>query len=448
MSDTTERVARLAFLGIDEDTRSRLHAFQPVLAAALPAILDAFYEHISHDATMARMFVGKDIARARGLQQAHWLNLFSGRFDDEYVQSVRRIGAVHSRIGLEPRWYIGAYAFMFEKVLAVATKATIGRLHPTTDGVSLARLQRALTLAVMLDMDLAITTYLEENDTRHRNHLGTIANEFSGSIQGIVNGVAAAASEMHGSAEAMSTIAGETGRQATAVETASEQASMNVQTVAAAAEQLSNSISEIARQITESTRVATQAVQQAECANETMQRLTEGAQRIGEVITLISGIASQTNLLALNATIEAARAGEAGKGFAIVAGEVKALATQTAKATDDIRNQISRIQTSTGDAVGAIQTIGDTIRRVDTITGMVAAAIELQGAATNEIARNVHEAATGTAEVSSNIAGVSKAADKTGTSAAGLLAAAGNLGEQSKSLRNQVQDFLAKIAAA
>jgi methyl-accepting chemotaxis protein len=448
MSDTTDRMGRLAFLRIDDETRSELRSFQPAIEAALPAILDAFYEYLGRYPDLTRLFAGKDMAHARGLQHKHWLNLFSGRFDDDYVQSVRRIGAVHSRIGLAPRWYIGAYAFMFEKLLAVATKATIGRLHPTADGARLMRLQRALAVAVMLDMDFAISIYLEENDSRHRNRLSAISDEFSGSIQGIVDGVAVAATEMHGSAESMSAIAEETGRQAIAVETASGQASANVQTVAAAAEQLTASITEIARQIVESAQVAGQAVQQAERANETVQRLTEGAQRIGEVVTLINGIASQTNLLALNATIEAARAGEAGKGFAVVANEVKTLATQTAKATDDIRNQISRIQVSSSDAAGAIQTIGDTIRRIDAITGMVATAVEQQGAATAEIARNVQEAANGTAKVSSNIAGVSKAADETGASAAHLLGAAEILGQQSDSLRSQVHDFITRIAAA
>jgi methyl-accepting chemotaxis protein len=431
MSDTTDQLKRLVFLKIDDKVRAELRDFLPQLQSALPTILDAFYEHLGAYPELARLFEGKGMARARDLQREHWLNLFSGRFDDAYVQSVRRIGSVHSRIGLAPRWYIGAYAFMFEKLLAVATVATISRWHPIADGQKLTQLHRALTLAIMLDMDLAISIYLEENDTKHRHHLNMIVDEFNGSVQAVVEGVASAATAMHMSAGSMTAVAEATGEQAAAVASASQQASMNVQTVAAATEELASSINEITRQISESAQIANQAVEQVEGANETVRHLTEGAQRIGEVITLINGIASQTNLLALNATIEAARAGEAGKGFAVVASEVKTLATQTARATEDIRQQIDQIRATSGDAADAIRTIGSTIRHIDTITALVAAAIEGQSAATKEIAR-----------------GVLKAADETGGTAAQVLVAAGELGHQSETLRHKLSDFIDNIMAA
>ncbi len=218
--------------------------------------------------------------------------------------------------------------------------------------------------------------------------------------------------------------------------------------VASATEELSSSVLEIGRQVAESTRIAGRAVEQANHSGATIQSLAMAAQRIGDVVELINTIAGQTNLLALNATIEAARAGEAGRGFAVVASEVKALAEQTAKATGEIGQQILAIQEATRKSVGSIQEIGATIAAVNEITTTVAAAVEEQGSATAEIARNVQEAARGTQEVSNNIGGVSNAANETGHTAAQLLTAANELSQQSETLRSQVEGFFAIIRAA
>src|SRR6266850_1100987 len=217
--------------------------------------------------------------------------------------------------------------------------------------------------------------------------------------------LSAASTEMHATAGSMSSTAEETSRQTTAVATASDQASANVATVASATEQLHASTNEISRQVTQSAEFARTAVVEADRTNATIQGLAETAQKIGEVVSLIQNIASQTNLLALNATIEAARAGEAGRGFAVVASEVKALANQTAKATDEIRQQIASMQTVTTSAVSAIRSIGNTIGEINEVTTAIAAAVEQQGAATREIARNIQHAAGGTSEVSTNIVG-------------------------------------------
>jgi methyl-accepting chemotaxis protein len=260
--------------------------------------------------------------------------------------------------------------------------------------------------------------------------------------------VASAATEMQSTAASMTATAEETSRQATAVAAASEQASTNVQTVASAAEELSSSIAEISRQVAQSAQIAGKAVADAERTNRQVQGLAEAAQKIGEVVNLINDIASQTNLLALNATIEAARAGEAGKGFAVVAAEVKNLANETAKATDEITGQISGIQQATQEAVAAIQSIGGTISQIDEITTTIASAVEEQGAATQEIARNVQQASAGTTEVSSNISGVTQAAASTGAAAEQVLGAASELSQQSETLRSRVETFLAAIKAA
>jgi len=281
-----------------------------------------------------------------------------------------------------------------------------------------------------------------------RAMMARLASDFEANIGGIVRIVTTASSELQGTAQNMSGTADQTSQRATAVAAASEQASTNVQTVASAAEELSSSIAEISRQVAESTRIAGQAVQDTQRTNAKVQTLAEAAQKIGEVVKLINDIACQTNLLALNATIEAARAGEAGKGFAVVASEVKSLATQTSKATEDIASQVNAIQSATADAVTSIEEIGGTIGRISEIATTIASAVEEQGAATQEIARNVQQASAGTTEVSSNIAGVTEAASETGEAANQVLGASVELSKQSDSLREEIDAFIAKVRAA
>jgi len=271
---------------------------------------------------------------------------------------------------------------------------------------------------------------------------------FDQDVSAALRSLASAATELHSTAQAMSATAEETSRQSTAVAAAAEEASTNVQTVASATEELSASVTEIGQQVTDSKEVVTGAVEQAGAADAQVNALTRAAERIGDVVKLIGSIAGQTNLLALNATIEAARAGEAGKGFAVVAAEVKALANQTAKGTEDIANQVRAIQDAANGSAAAIRKITQTIGRVDQFASAVAAAVEEQGAATQEIARNVSQAAQGTDQVSANVSGISEAAQQTGTAATQVLAAAGELGRNGETLRRDVDSFLADIRAA
>jgi methyl-accepting chemotaxis protein len=288
----------------------------------------------------------------------------------------------------------------------------------------------------------------QEAQAERTRRIEELCHAFDATSSETVKAVAAAATQMQGSSEAMNATAEATTRQSAAVASASEEASANVQTVATAAEELSSSISEISRQVSQASQIASGAVQQAQDTNAKVQGLADAAQKIGEVVALITDIADQTNLLALNATIEAARAGDAGKGFAVVASEVKNLANQTAKATEEIGTQIGGIQSATIEAVAAIEAIAKTIAEIDEVNSGIASAVEEQGAATQEIARNVEQASAGTQEVSHNIGGVSQAANDTGSAAQEIQSAAGELSVQSERLKSEVDKFLAEVRSA
>lgn len=288
----------------------------------------------------------------------------------------------------------------------------------------------------------------EESRRQRKQEMQVLATSFEEAVGSVVNGLASAATKMNALAEQMASAVNETNNRSSAVAAASEQASANIQTVASATEELSSSVQEIARQVQTSTSSTQQAVTEVEKTNLQVEGLAANAEQIGEIVKIIADIASQTNLLALNATIEAARAGDAGKGFAVVASEVKNLATQTAKATEEISSQIQAIQGSTLGAVQAIRNIGQTIGKINAIATTIASAVEQQGSATSEIARNIQDTASGTQQVSDNIQGVTEAAGKTQHATGQVLSAAGDLSRQSDMLRAEVVKFIEKVRAA
>jgi methyl-accepting chemotaxis protein len=287
-----------------------------------------------------------------------------------------------------------------------------------------------------------------QSEQEKRQTLAALADGFEASVRNVVDSVSAAATEMEATARSMSSIAEQSRQRTLAVSTASEQASDNVQTVAAAAEELSCSMNEIGRRLEHATTVVGKAADNGQQSNTRVQTLAATVEKIGEVVSLINQIASQTNLLALNATIEAARAGESGRGFAVVASEVKTLASQTAKATEDIRAQIAAVQAETKAAVESIHSICATIQEVDEISAAIASSVGQQGFATQEIARNVQQAAARTGDVSRNITGVTTGVAATGTAAQEVLSSAGELARQSNALRSEVDRFLSHIRAA
>jgi methyl-accepting chemotaxis protein len=288
----------------------------------------------------------------------------------------------------------------------------------------------------------------ERQAEQRRSDMRGLADHFEAAIGDIVETVSSASAELEASARTLTKTAEHAQELSTIVATASEEASTNVNSVASATEELSSSVNEISRRVQESARMASEAVGQARTTTDRVSELSKAASRIGDVVELINTIAGQTNLLALNATIEAARAGEAGRGFAVVASEVKALAEQTAKATGEIGQQISGIQTATEDSVSAIREISGTIERLSEISSTIAAAVEEQGAATQEISRNVQQAAQGTHEVSSNITEVQRGANETGSASSQVLSAAKSLSNDSNRLKLEVGKFLQSIRAA
>jgi methyl-accepting chemotaxis protein len=274
-----------------------------------------------------------------------------------------------------------------------------------------------------------------------------LADSFQHAVGEIVDTVSSASAELEAAAGTLTRTADNTQQLSNSVASASEEASANVQSVASATEEMTGSVNEIGRQVQESSKIASEAVRQAQQTDARIAELSQAAGRIGDVVKLITAIAEQTNLLALNATIEAARAGEAGRGFAVVASEVKALASQTAKATDEIGMQIAGMQTATQESVAAIKEIGGTIMRISEIATTIASAVEEQGAATAEIARNVQQAAQGTAMVANNITEVNRGAGETGAASSQVLTSAQQLSGESSHLKLEVDKFLSTVRA-
>ncbi len=431
-----DRDARLRFLNIAPDVGTALQAVWPIIEGHLEDILTAFHAHVIAIPSLAEKIGDTDdIQRLKSAQLGHWEKLFDGGFDDAYFERCHVIGTTHHRIGLEPRWYLAGYSFVVEKLTSVLTQHYRRKPKEAAAAIS------AMTKAIFLDMDVAISIYCEAMRNEQRE-LTDKSMAFVRDVEGLIGGLSEAAGQLQSSARALNDNAERGAGQSTIVVVAAEQANANVQTVASATDELSASLREVSQQVTESASITGEATRQANDTNDQVKGLSEAAEKIGNVVSLINDIAGQTNLLALNATIEAARAGDAGKGFAVVASEVKNLASQTAKATEEIASQIAEIQSATGTAVMAIEEITHTIERVNEISGSIASTVEEQDSATSEISRNVQEAASGTQDVARHLSDISASLRETGTVSSDLLTASNELSGQSDGLRQTVRVFL------
>jgi methyl-accepting chemotaxis protein len=452
------------------DTEARLRV--ETLAKTMKAYADAGQQVIAmagFDAATASIFMGTaDQAYAEAQKQIDGLTEIAQHRKDAVIQSVhaesrdaRTVYVVSlmavSLIAIAAVWLVSNRISRPVTVMAEAMhKLAGGALETETPYVGRRDEIGAIAAAVQVFKETAqqaerLTAERErqreasEQRARRREEL---AHAFDAKVTGVLKMVTDSAGKMHATAGAMAATAEETSRQSTAAAAASDQASSHVKTVASATEELASSVSEIGRQVALSTKVAQQAVSEASDTNAAVKGLSEVSEKIAHVVELINSIASQTNLLALNATIEAARAGEAGKGFAVVASEVKTLANQTSKATEEIGQQIADMQQVTHHVVDAIEKIGGTITEISRIAAAIATAVEQQNAATQEIARNVQEASIGTNEVSQNIGGVRTAAGETGQAAGQVLEASRALAAEADALRGEVDRFLAGVKAA
>jgi methyl-accepting chemotaxis protein len=431
---------RLESMGIDEKTRSILRELRPTIPRHVDTAVSAAFSQVLRYDEVRTVYRSVNMEDAKRSQMAHWVDgLFAARFSDDDFADSAELGKKRQSMGFGIRWYFVFVSTLLSKLLEEV--GPIYRKRPE----QLSQILSSVVKVAMLDLEVFVTAYVESEKGATRKLLDENADEFEHQVSALVKEVATSAAGLNTTAHSMSSVAVQTADQSKAALSAVEQAGGNAQTVAAATEELSASILEIGRQVTESTQIAASAVEEAERTNSMVLGLANAANRIGDVVKLINNIASQTNLLALNATIEAARAGDAGKGFAVVANEVKNLANQTAKATGDISAQVTAVQSSTKDAVVAIQGIGTTIKKISEIASAIAAAVEEQRAATHEIARNVQEVASGSSVASSNMIKVTDLTNQTGEAARDVLAGAGNLTQQSDHLGVQVDQFLTRI---
>jgi methyl-accepting chemotaxis protein len=435
---------RLLFIGIDDGVRQELRSVWQDIQPLLPEILERFYEHMHRQPQLSKL-IGTQQSRLVSAQLQHWGRLFSGSFDASYVEGIHRIGLIHNKIGLEPRWYIGGYAFILNELTTALSK------KHRFNGSRLARKLTVVNPAVMLDMDFAISVYQDafvQERQKKGEMLAQAVVSFSSAVQESLQISGLASGALSESAAALGAATADASSLASQVTSAAEQSASNMQSGAAATEQLASSVREIGQQASRSADVAQHALQSSRRTKDTVNGLAEQARQIGGVVDLIERIAAQTNLLALNATIEAARAGEMGKGFAVVAQEVKTLANQTAKATTEIGSRIGAIQEATRQSVTDIDDIGRIMDDLSGIATAIAAAVEEQAAVTSEIAVNVNQTTDHTHAVVRSIEALSGSTASAASAASQVSNAKQTLDQQLQRLKQDIDHFLSKARAA
>lgn len=449
MSEASEIEYRLKFHGIDSSVCETLRRHKASLLASLPEVMLSFYNHVAGFPETAAFFRDqRHMDHVRNMQLKHWDIITDGHFDARYVKNVTTIGEVHNRIGLEPRWYIGAYNYILGAVITKIAHGTRNSVIGKSNLDEMARLQTAFSRALMLDMDYVISVYLEAMAQDRVETLGKVANEFETSIGGIVSTLTKSAGSMKSAAEYLTVNTSRASEQSGLILNSANEASANARSVATASDDISRSVKQIDRQVLESAETAGKAVTLASHTVDKVQNLLSAAQDIGTIVDLINTIATQTNLLALNATIEAARAGEAGKGFSVVATEVKRLADQTSQATADIRTHISAIQAATRDTSAAITGIAETIGTMNSIAEATSHAVREQAGAVEVMSGNINQVSSETDRVKNAVEEMDNSVSTSGSIAEQVFNSTKDVSEQSTKLSEHVEIFLKTIKSA
>lgn len=416
--------SRLGFLRLDRESRETLRNCRGEILDKLPAIADRFYDFLQSSPALSPLLGNAaNIDRLKRTQRDHWDGLFQGSFGSDYVARAIAIGKAHRRIGLEPRWYIGAYCYILERLLDVVLSGRGSRDEKSAKICAIFR-------ASMLDMDLALSAYVESTDIeRVKSEMLRMSEAMEHEVANSVGLISDQTQNMSQRATSLTAVSKRMREIASTVESSVTTTIENVQGMASATEQLDTSCKDIASQIGRASTLTNEILATVDTTEETMRSLAEAAERISEVVAIIQAIADQTKLLALNATIEAARSGEAGKGFAVVAAEVKALAGQTENAIKTIRDQVTHIGSVTEQAVSSVQHVTREIRSIHEVAGEVASAAEQQQLASNEISQGANSAASQTQIVGEQAKDVLQYAVNTGNEAQGVASVSGRISQ-------------------
>jgi hypothetical protein len=433
---------KLKVFYIEEEDRDILAEHRDFIQKNLPDLLTKLHTNFTPWPEIRHALMDPKV---HALRLNHWTRVATGQWGEGFIESARALASAFYEHGVPAYAVSICHGTVVNGLIQFLDRHLPKRRFGRDRRASI---YSAYSKAAWLDLEILLETYSEAEQASKRKTMHGLASSFEAQVRSVVEGVTASAVDIDAAVGQIVQATDRSSTSSAAIAATAEQASVNVQTVAAAAEELAASVGSINDQVLKSAEIANQAVQDAERTDKVVQALASEANQVGEVVELISQIAAQTNLLALNATIEAARAGDAGKGFAVVASEVKNLASQTARATEEISQKIAEIQRSTVGAVEAIRTIGTTIGSISTITGSLTEAFAAQEATTREIARNVSEVAAGNHQVSRSMEEMSLDVAETRAVTGTLTTSAQGLGGQSKALRAAVDSFLASVRAA